>query len=83
LRPVRFTFSDSRFIAHSPRTLIATPAEIALAWLLAQKLLIASSVERSSGTHTLGQWPEFVAKGLRKWLADTGTKALYFEPGSP
>ena len=27
--------------------------------------------------------PEFVAKDLRKWLADIGTKTLYIEPGSP
>jgi transposase InsO family protein len=27
--------------------------------------------------------PEFVAKGLRKWLAATGAKTLYIEPGSP
>ena len=27
--------------------------------------------------------PEFVAKELRKWLADTGAKTLYIEPGSP
>jgi putative transposase len=27
--------------------------------------------------------PEFVAKDLRKWLADTGTTTLYIEPGSP
>jgi hypothetical protein len=27
--------------------------------------------------------PEFVAKDLRKWLADTGAKTLYLEPGSP
>ena len=27
--------------------------------------------------------PEFVAKELRKWLAATGTKTLYIEPGSP
>ena len=27
--------------------------------------------------------PEFVAKDLRKWLADTGSKTLYIEPGSP
>jgi len=27
--------------------------------------------------------PEFVAKELRKWLANTGTKASYIEPGSP
>ncbi len=27
--------------------------------------------------------PEFVAKDLRKWLAATGAKALYIEPGSP
>ena len=27
--------------------------------------------------------PEFVAKGLRKWLANTGAKTLYIEPGSP
>jgi putative transposase len=26
--------------------------------------------------------PEFVAKDLRKWLADTGAKTLYIEPGS-
>ena len=26
---------------------------------------------------------EFVAKQLRKWLADIGTKTLYIEPGSP
>ena len=26
--------------------------------------------------------PEFVAKELRKWLADIGTKTLYIEPGS-
>jgi transposase InsO family protein len=27
--------------------------------------------------------PEFVAKDLRKWLADTAAKTLYIEPGSP
>ena len=27
--------------------------------------------------------PEFVAKELRKWLAATGSKTLYIEPGSP
>jgi hypothetical protein len=27
--------------------------------------------------------PEFVAKNLRKWLADTGAQTLYIEPGSP
>jgi putative transposase len=27
--------------------------------------------------------PEFVAKDLRKWLADTGAKTLSIEPGSP
>ena len=26
---------------------------------------------------------EFVAKDLRKWLANTGAKTLYIEPGSP
>ena len=26
--------------------------------------------------------PEFVAKDLRQWLADTGAKTLYIEPGS-
>jgi hypothetical protein len=27
--------------------------------------------------------PEFVAKDLRKWLAETGANTLYIEPGSP
>jgi putative transposase len=27
--------------------------------------------------------PEFVAKDLRKWLAETGARNLYIEPGSP
>ena len=27
--------------------------------------------------------PEFVARDLRKWLAGTGTKTAYIEPGSP
>ena len=27
--------------------------------------------------------PEFVAKDLRKWLAETGAKTLYIEPGCP
>jgi transposase InsO family protein len=27
--------------------------------------------------------PEFVARDLRKWLATTGAKTLYIEPGSP
>jgi putative transposase len=27
--------------------------------------------------------PEFMAKDLRQWLADTGAKTLYIEPGSP
>jgi hypothetical protein len=27
--------------------------------------------------------PEFVASDLRKWLAKTGAKMLYIEPGSP
>ncbi len=27
--------------------------------------------------------PEFVAHDLRKWLANTGAKTMYIEPGSP
>ena len=27
--------------------------------------------------------PEFIARKLRRWLADVGTKTLYIEPGSP
>jgi transposase InsO family protein len=27
--------------------------------------------------------PEFIARNLRKWLAGTGAKTLYIEPGSP
>lgn len=27
--------------------------------------------------------PEFVARDLRKWLAGTGAKTTYIEPGSP
>ena len=27
--------------------------------------------------------PEFVARDLRKWLAGTGAKTAYIEPGSP
>jgi transposase InsO family protein len=27
--------------------------------------------------------PEFIARKLRKWLAEVGTKTLYIEPGSP
>ena len=27
--------------------------------------------------------PEFVAKDLRQWLADTGARTLYIEPGIP
>jgi putative transposase len=27
--------------------------------------------------------PKFVARNLRKWLADKGAKTLYIEPGSP
>jgi putative transposase len=27
--------------------------------------------------------PEFFAKGLRKWLAGTGARTAYIEPGSP
>ena len=27
--------------------------------------------------------PEFVARDLRQWLANTGAKTLYIEPGSP
>ena len=27
--------------------------------------------------------PEFIAKELRKWLGNLGTKTLYIEPGSP
>ncbi len=27
--------------------------------------------------------PEFIAKELRKWLGNVGTRTLYIEPGSP
>lgn len=30
-----------------------------------------------------GNGPEFVTKDLRRWLADTGAKTPYLEPGSP
>jgi transposase InsO family protein len=33
--------------------------------------------------HRSDNGPEFVAKGLRKWLAGTGAKTAYIEPGSP
>ena len=39
---------------------------------------------RVYGSSSLGwKGPEFVAKDLRKWLAATGARTLYIEPGSP
>ena len=40
-------------------------------------------LEGSARASSIRQRPEFVAKELRKWLADTGAKTLYIEPGSP
>ena len=34
-------------------------------------------------TYRSDNGPEFVARDLRKWLAATGAKTLYIEPGSP
>ena len=39
--------------------------------------------EGSAGTSRSDNGPEFVAKDLRNWVADTGAKTLYIEPGSP
>jgi hypothetical protein len=37
-----------------------------------------------AGASSLRQRPrEFVARDLRKWLAGTGAKTAYIEPGSP
>ena len=40
-------------------------------------------LNRSFQSFVWGYGPEFVAKDLRKWLAKTGAKTLYIEPGSP
>jgi len=43
-------------------------------------------ISTSSSSTSRFPWcygPEFVAKQLRKWLATTGAKTLYIEPGSP
>lgn len=39
--------------------------------------------EGSTGNLRSDSGPEFVAKDLRRWLADTGAKTLFIEPGSP
>ena len=47
-------------------------------------LLAEAMIEHGIPEHILSDnGPEFVAKQLRKWLAKTGAKTLYIEPGSP
>jgi putative transposase len=41
-----------------------------------------AAAARRAGVDHRGQRPEFVAEDLRKWLAKTGAKTLYIEPGS-
>jgi transposase InsO family protein len=41
------------------------------------------AVERSPGAYPFGQRPGVRRQDLRKWLAKTGAKTLYIEPGSP
>ena len=38
---------------------------------------------RNATSKLVDHGSELVAKDLRKWLADTGAKRLYVEPGSP
>ncbi len=47
---------------------------------------LTTANQRTSRSNFPFPWcygPEFVAKELRKWLAATGSKTLYIEPGSP
>lgn len=44
--------------------------------LLGEGLIVEEAIRSHNG-------PEFVAQNLRKWLAATGAKTLYIEPGSP
>jgi Integrase core domain len=37
---------------------------------------------RHSRPHSLGQWPEFVAKAVQQWIAAFGAETAYIEPGS-
>jgi putative transposase len=39
--------------------------------------------EGCAGASRSDNGPKFVAKGLRKWLAGTGARTAYIEPGSP
>src|SRR5277367_2507368 len=39
--------------------------------------------EGSAGTSSLGQWAGVRRQKLTDWLANTGAKTLYIEPGSP
>src|SRR5450631_4864994 len=48
------------------------------------EVLADAMIERGIPEHIRSDnGPEFVAQDLRKWLATTGTKTLYIEPGSP
>ena len=48
------------------------------------EVLADAMVERDIPEHIRSDnGPEFVAQNLRKWLAATGAKTLYIEPGSP
>ena len=48
------------------------------------EVLADAMIERGIPEHIRSDnGPEFVAQNLRKWLAATGAKTLYIEPGSP
>ena len=44
---------------------------------------LAIRVARRLGRYEVINGSEFVAEGLRRWLAKLGTGTLYIEPGSP
>ena len=48
-----------------------------------QAVVLCAVVARRRGVARSNNGPEFVAKDLRHWLAATGARTLYLEPGSP
>lgn len=68
-------FTRECLLLHADRSITSEKAKDLLAEVIAQRG--APNYLRSDNG------PEFVAKGLREWLADRGVGTAYIEPGSP
>jgi transposase InsO family protein len=80
----RFAYSGHRYPGQPVWPLRLSPDHGAVATGKVIEVLADVMMMKGVPEHIRSDYgPEFVVRDLRKWLADTGAKTLYIQPGSP